>query len=67
MTRSNSNDESESVDEKRARFERFAMTVCANGVVNVANQSYGDEAGAHTIGSSQLNSQHHLSTGELSK
>ena len=47
MTRSNSNDESESVDEKRALFERFAMTVCANGVVNVANQSYGDDAGAH--------------------
>ena len=47
MTRNNSNDESESVDEKRARFERFVMTVCTNGVVNVANQSYGDDAGDH--------------------
>ena len=37
----------ESVDEKRARFERFGMTVCANGYVNVENQSYGDDSGAH--------------------
>ena len=42
-----SQESGESVDEKRARFERFAMTVCANGVVNVENQSYGDDAGDH--------------------
>ena len=47
MTRSNSNDESSSVDEKRAQYERFQFTVCANGMVNVRNDSYGDDAGAH--------------------
>lgn len=38
---------SESVDEKRAQYERMRFTVCANGYVNVCNQSYGDDAGAH--------------------
>jgi hypothetical protein len=35
---------SESVDEQRARWEsaNFRMTVCANGVVNVHNQNYGE-------------------------
>ena len=42
-----SQESGESVDEKRARFERFAFTVCVNGYVNVRNDSYGDDAGAH--------------------
>ena len=33
--------------EKRARFERFSMTVCVNGVVNVRNDSYGEDSGSH--------------------
>ena len=47
MNATNFADEKASVDEKRAAAERFAMTVCANGVVNVRNDSYGDDAGAH--------------------
>lgn len=35
------------VVEKRAKYERFSMTVCANGVVNVRNDSYGDDCGGH--------------------
>ena len=39
----------ESNDELRARWEgaNYGMTVCANGVVNVQNDNYGDDAGAH--------------------
>lgn len=40
----------ESVTEKRARFERFSMTVLKGagaGRVNVRNDSYGTEAGEH--------------------
>jgi hypothetical protein len=35
---------SESVDEQRAQWEgtNYRMTVCANGVVNVHNQNYGE-------------------------
>lgn len=33
--------------EKRARWEAMSMTVCRNGVVNVRNDSYGEEAGEH--------------------
>jgi hypothetical protein len=47
MNRTTSADESESVDEKRAQYERMAFTVCRNGVVNVRNDSYGDDSGAH--------------------
>ena len=39
-----------SVDEQRARWERFTMTVldgAGGGYVNVRNDSHGDEAGAH--------------------
>jgi hypothetical protein len=35
---------SEPVDEQRARWERFAMTVCENGYVNVCNQSHNDDS-----------------------
>ena len=41
---------SESTDERRARWERFSMTVlggAGGGFVNVRNDSYGDDAGAH--------------------
>ena len=41
---------SESVDEQRARWERFSMTVLGgdgSGYVNVRNDSHGDDAGAH--------------------
>jgi len=40
----------ESVDEQRARWERFSMTVLdgeGGGYVNVRNDSHGDDAGAH--------------------
>lgn len=39
----------ESNDELRAEWEgaNYGMTVCANGVVNVRNDNYGDDAGAH--------------------
>ena len=47
MNATNFADENASVDERRAAAERFAMTVCANGVVNVRNDSYGDDAGDH--------------------
>jgi hypothetical protein len=35
---------SESVDEQRAQWERFSMTVCENGYVNVCNQSHNDDS-----------------------
>jgi len=41
---------SESVDEQRAQWERFSMTVLGGeggGYVNVRNDSHGDDAGAH--------------------
>jgi hypothetical protein len=41
---------SESVDEQRATWERMSMTVldgAGGGYVNVRNDSYGDESGAH--------------------
>jgi hypothetical protein len=41
---------SESVDEQRARWERFTMIVLdgdGGGYVNVRNDSHGDDAGAH--------------------
>ena len=34
---------SESVDEKRAQYERMQFTVCENGYVNVCNQSHNDD------------------------
>ena len=40
----------ESVDEQRAQWERFSMTVLGGeggGYVNVRNDSHGDDAGAH--------------------
>lgn len=40
----------ESVDEQRARWERFSMTVLdgdGGGYVNVRNDSHGDDAGGH--------------------
>jgi len=45
MNRSNSNDESSSVDEKRAEWEEFQFTVCPEvGYVNVANRSHNDDS-----------------------
>ena len=38
---------SESVDEKRAQFERMRHVVCSNGYVNVANLSHNDDS-SHT-------------------
>jgi hypothetical protein len=38
---------SDTTVEKRAQYERFSMTVCANGVVNVRNDSYGEDSGSH--------------------
>jgi hypothetical protein len=38
---------SESIDERRAEWERFSMTVCPNGYVNVCNRSHNDD-GNHT-------------------
>jgi len=38
---------SESIDEKRAQYERMQFTVCPNGYVNVCNQSHNDD-GNHT-------------------
>ena len=43
-------DEKVSVVEKRARFERFSMTVLegsGSGRINIRNDSYGSEAGEH--------------------
>ena len=39
----NETDAEESVDAKRANYERFAMTVCENGYVNVCNKSHNDD------------------------
>jgi hypothetical protein len=44
MNRSNSNDESSSVDEKRAEWEEFQFTVCETGHVNVCNRSHNDDS-----------------------
>lgn len=46
MTRSNSTDESPSVDQQRSNYEQFSLHVAQGGVgyVNVVNQSYGSEA-----------------------
>lgn len=35
--------EAETSVEKRSKYERFSMTVCANGVVNICNQSHNDD------------------------
>jgi hypothetical protein len=35
------------IDQRRARWEQWTMTVCPNGVVNVRNDSYGADAGEH--------------------
>jgi DUF1680 family protein len=35
---------SESIDEKRAQYERMQFTVCENGYVNVCNQSHNDDS-----------------------
>jgi len=46
----NGQESGESVDEQRARWERFSMTVLdgdGGGYVNVRNDSHGDDAGAH--------------------
>ena len=43
MSRSNSNNESESVDERRAEWEEFQFTVCETGHVNVCNRSHNDD------------------------
>ena len=46
----NGQESGESVDEQRARRERFSMTVLdgdGGGYVNVRNDSHGDDAGAH--------------------
>ncbi len=40
---SNDSDGNETLVEKRARRESFGFTVCRNGVVNVRNESYGDD------------------------
>jgi hypothetical protein len=40
-------DRDTTTDERRAEWERFTMTVCENGVVNVRNDSHGDDAGDH--------------------
>ena len=40
-------DSDTTTDERRAEWERFTMTVCENGVVNVRNDSHGDTAGDH--------------------
>jgi len=34
----------ESIDEKRAQYERMQFTVCENGYVNVCNQSHNDDS-----------------------
>ena len=38
---------SDTTVEKRAQYERMSMTVCRNGIVNVRNDSYGDDSGRH--------------------
>ena len=46
----NGQETSESIDERRAEWERFSMTVLngeGSGYVNVRNDSHGDDAGAH--------------------
>ena len=40
-------DESPSVDQQRSEYEQFSMTVCANGIVNIRNDSYGADANSH--------------------
>ena len=40
----NGQESGESIDERRAEWERFAMTVCENGYVNVCNQSHNDDS-----------------------
>lgn len=42
-----SSDGNETLVEKRARWETFSFTVCRNGVVNVRNESYGDDGKKH--------------------
>ena len=42
-----STDTEPTTDERRAEWERMSMTVCPNGVVNVRNDSHGDDAGRH--------------------
>jgi hypothetical protein len=32
---------------KRAQYERFTLVVCKNGIVNVRNDSYGEDNGEH--------------------
>ena len=44
MNATNFADEKASVDEKRAAAERFSMTVCENGYVNVCNESHNDDS-----------------------
>lgn len=38
---------SHSKDELRSEYEQFSMTVCANGIVNIRNDSYGADADSH--------------------
>lgn len=47
MVENNPSNERVSVDEQRAEWERMTLVVCENGVVNVRNDSYGDES-SHT-------------------
>ncbi|WP_237713420.1 SWIM zinc finger family protein [Halococcus hamelinensis] len=47
MTRSNSDNESGSVDEQRAQWEAFEFRVPVPGAVRVENTSYGDDSGEH--------------------
>ena len=43
----NDSDGNETLVEKRARWETFSFTVCRNGVVNIRNESYGDDGKKH--------------------
>jgi nitrite reductase/ring-hydroxylating ferredoxin subunit len=47
MSESNPDGKTVTVDAKRAQYERMTLVVCKNGVVNVRNDSYGDDADSH--------------------
>ena len=46
-TKAPSPDKGIDVRDRRAEYEQFSLTVCANGYINIRNDSYGEEAGEH--------------------